>query len=511
MRPTLFHKWRSHRYFCLLSSVLCPLTPATLGVASVAAFAPFEQFWLMPLTLAALFHLLRGSRNWQQAFFRAFAFGMGFFLAGVSWVYVSMSVFGGLPMPLAALAVLLFCIFLALFYAIAGGLFWRFLPAAPVRQTLTFAALLTLADLARGYFLTGFPWLALGYSQTSPSPLVGFAPILGVYGLSFLVALIAACFACGVQKRDGRWGGGILLILFAGWSLTGQPWTQPTGDPIRVALVQGNVAQDVKWQPEHTLRTLTRYRDLVARHPAQLTVLPETAIPVFFDNLPPDYLQELARLAKRQQGDLLLGVPTHSANADTENYWNGAISLGVSPNQHYAKSHLVPFGEYAPPGFDWFLRQMNIPMANFSSGSTKQQALRLAGQRVAVNICYEDLFGNELRATLPTATLLVNLSNTAWFGRSLAQSQHLQIARLRALETGRPMLRATNTGVTAIITPTGEVQAALPQFESGVLTGEVQGYTGTTPYARWGDAAALLLALGALVWAWFGRGKQGKR
>ncbi|MDR1889001.1 MAG: apolipoprotein N-acyltransferase [Zoogloeaceae bacterium] len=481
------------------------LIPATLGVASVAAFAPFGQFWLMPLTLAALFHLLRQTQNWAQAFRCAFAFGLGYFLAGVSWVYVSISVFGGMPMPLAALAVFLFCAILALFPAIMSGLFRRFLPATPVRQTLAFAAILTLADLARGWLLTGFPWLSTGYSQTAPSPLAGFAPILGVYGLSFLVALIAAGIASGLQKRDWRWGGGILLVLLAGQILSGQQWTQPVGEPLRVALVQGNIAQDVKWRPEHILVTLTHYRDLVARHPARLTVLPETAIPTFFDNLPQEYLQELTQLAQRQQGDLLLGVPTRSPNANNANieaYWNSAISLGVSPSQHYAKSHLVPLGEYTPPGFDWFLRLVNIPMANFSSGSADQQPLQLAGQQVAVNICYEDLFGHALRTALPRATLLVNMSNTAWFGRSLAQSQHLQIARVRALETGRPMLRATNTGVTAIIAPNGHVRAALPQFESGVLTGEVQGYAGLTPYARWGDTAALLLALCA--WAWAG-------
>jgi apolipoprotein N-acyltransferase len=475
------------------------LMPAMLGAASVAAFAPFEQFWLLPLTLAALFHMLRQTQNGRQAFSRAFVFGLGYFLAGVSWVYVSLSVFGGMPMPLAVLAVFLFCVFLALFPAIMGGLFRRFLPATPSRQTLAFAAAVTLADLARGWFLTGFPWLSFGYSQTAPSPLVGFAPILGVYGISSLVALIAACVACGLQKRNWRWGAAVLLILLAGWGLEGRQWTQPVGAPIRVALVQGNIAQDVKWRPEHTLATLSHYRDLVARHPAQLTVLPETALPVFLDQLPQDYLQELAQLARRQQGDLLIGVPTRSANPDMDAYWNGAISFGVSPSQHYAKSHLVPFGEYTPPGFDGFLRFVNIPMAQFTPGGADQPPLKLAGQEVAVNICYEDLFGHVLRTAAPRATLLVNLSNTAWFGRSLAQSQHLQIARMRALETGRPMLRATNTGVTAIITPDGRVRAALPQFTSGVLTGEAQGYTGLTPYARWGDTAILLLALAAWV------------
>jgi apolipoprotein N-acyltransferase len=489
--------------------LLALLIPAVLGVASVAAFAPFEQFCLLPLTLAALFQFLRHAPNGRQAFLRAFVFGLGYFLTGVSWVYVSLSTFGGMPMPLAVLAVFLFCVFLALFPALMGGLFRRFLPATPVRQTLAFAAALALADLARGWFLTGFPWLAFGYSQISPSPLVGFAPILGVYGLTFLVALIAACLACGLQKYDWRWGAAILLILIVGGSLTGRQWTKPVGAPIRVALAQGNIAQDLKWRPELTRASLAHYRDLVARHPAQLTVLPETALPAFLDQVPPEYLRELAQLARRQQGDLLIGAPTRNAgpdagsagpdaggaNPNADVYWNSAISLGASPVQRYAKSHLVPFGEYTPKGFGGLLRFVNIPLANFTPGAADQPPLQLAGQQVAVNICYEDLFGHALRAALPRATLLVNMSNTAWFGRSLAQSQHLQIARMRALETGRPMLRATNTGVTAIIRPDGHVRAALPEFTSGVLMGETQGYTGMTPYARWGDIAILLLAL----------------
>ncbi len=463
------------------------LLPAFLaGAAGVLAFAPFGQSWLLPLLLALLFRLLTGAPGWRQAAWRGAAFGLGLFLAGVSWVYVSLSVFGGMPMPLAALATLLFCAYLALFPALLGGLLRRFLPAALWRQALLFAGLWALADLLRGWLFTGFPWLALGYSQSPPSPLAGYAPLLGVYGLTLLTALAGAW----LLWRPWGWLG-IGLLLAVGWGLQQVQWTQPRGEPVSVALVQGNVAQDLKWQPERFAATLALYRELVSRHPARLTILPETALPAFLDYIPQDYLMQLKALAARQQGDLLLGVPTGEGEA----YWNSAVSFGASPSQRYSKSHLVPFGEFIPPGFAWFLQLARIPMSNFSPGPVPQPPLSLAGQRVAVNICYEDLFGRELLPAVPEATLLVNMSNTAWFGRSLAQPQHLQIARLRALETGRPMLRATNTGMTAVVGPDGRVQAVLAPFATGVLEARVQGYGGLTPYARLGDWAPLLLAL----------------
>lgn len=469
------------------------------GGAGVLAFAPFEQFWLLPLLLALLFRLLTGAAHWRQAALRAGLFGLGLFLAGVSWVYVSLSIFGGMPMPLAALATFLFCAYLALFPALLGGVFRRFLPAAIWRQVLLFAGLWALADLLRGWLFTGFPWLALGYSQSPPSPLAGYAPLLGVYGLTLLTALVGACLCWRLRGALV-----IAVVLAGGWGLQQVSWTQPRGEPVSVALVQGNVAQDLKWKPERFAATLALYRDLVSQHPARLTILPETALPAFLDYVPQDYLQELKALARREQGDLLLGAPTGEGEA----YWNSAVSFGSSPSQQYSKAHLVPFGEFIPPGFAWFLKLARIPMSSFSPGPAYQPPLALAGQQVAVNICYEDLFGRELLPAVPEASLLVNMSNTAWFGRSLAQPQHLQIARLRAQETGRPMLRATNTGMTAVVGPDGQVQAALEPFTTGVLEARVQGYGGMTPYGRLGDWGALLLALSLLGVAWTGLGRN---
>lgn len=461
-----------------------------LGGLAVLAFAPFEQFWLMPLVLALLFQLLRLSGSWRAGARLGWAFGLGLFLAGVSWIYVSLSTFGEMPALVAALATLVFCAYLALFPALLGGLFCRFLPERIGLQALLFAGLLALLDALRGWLFTGFPWLALGYSQMQPSPLAGFAPLLGVYGLSLLVGLVGA-WLCW---RPWGWAG-IAGLLLAGGALQRVEWTIPEGAPVSVALIQGNIPQEMKWQPERFYAILELYRSLIEQHPAQLTILPETALPAFIEHVPQDYLVELKTLARRRQGDILLGA----ASGNDDSYWNSAISLGATPLQTYSKSHLVPFGEYIPPGFAWFLAMARIPMSSFSAGELPQPALRLAGQRVAVNICYEDVFGREIIQSLPQASLLVNMSNTAWFGHSLAQPQHLQIARMRALETGRPMLRATNTGMTAVVGPDGRVQAVLEPFTRGVLETKVLGYQGQTPYVRWGDWLALGLSM-LMLW-----------
>lgn len=467
---------------------------ALLGAAGVLCFAPFELFWLAPLVWAGLFGLMRHSRSVREATLTGLAYGLGFFLCGVSWVYVSLSVFGGMPWWLAGIAAFLFCTVMALFPMAAGAAFKRWQAYSLWRQALLFASLIALADWVRGWLFSGFPWLTAGYSQSPPSPLAGFAPLLGVHGLSLLVVLSGALL--------WRWRIGLPLLLalaLTGFGLRQIDWTQPEGEPIRVALIQGNVPQEMKFRPEAFIRTLNLYRDLITEHPAQLTLLPETALPVFIDQMPPAYLDELKALAARQQGDIILGVLT----GDGSGYFNSAVSLGTSPLQVYSKQHLVPYGEFIPPGFAWFMAYANIPMSSFSRGPASQPPLAVAGRQVAANICYEDVFGDEIIRALPAAGILANLSNTAWFGRSLAQPQHLQIARLRAAETGRPMLRATNTGMTAIVDARGDVSAVLPPFTTGVLTGEVRAYTGITPYARFGNWSALLLIFASLAIALF--------
>jgi len=486
-----------------------------LGAMSVLGFAPFGLFPLPVIALALLFLLWQRCASPRHAAWLGFCYGFGFFLAGVSWVYVSLHDVGGMAAPLAALATLLFCAFLALFPALAAYASRRLATVDFFANALLFAGIWAITEWLRGWVLTGFPWLVIGYSQTAPSPLSGYAAVLGIYGIGFLVALLAALFAFGWQRKRS-WG--LLAGILAGGALLSTiHWTQPEGPPVKVSLLQGNVPQTLKWVPEHLPLSIDTYTRLAIENPATLTVLPETAIPLFFDKLPRKVLDDL-----RRHGDLLLGMAVRHQDGS---YVNAALGIpgpvppsptfvapageqlaGDAPPktfraQVYAKRHLVPFGEYAPPGFLWFFDLVNIPMADFSAGPAQQPLIELGGQKIAPNICYEDLFGEQLLDALPEATLLINLSNTAWFGDSLAQPQHLQIARMRAKETGRMMLRSTNTGVTAAIAPDGRVLAQLPQFTEGALVVEAQGFSGLTPYARWGNALALLLAIGACLTA----------
>ena len=494
-----------------LDSVQFRLLGALLiGAASVFSYAPLGWFPLIWVALGGFFGLLVTADKAREGAQIGMAFGFGMFIAGVSWVYVSLSVFGGMPAPVAGLATFLFCAVLAIFPAMVGALFVRFSSRTWLPRAFFFAALWVLVEWLRGWLLTGFPWLAVGYSQSPPSPLAGFAPVFGVYGVSMICALLAALIlevfrrwfsveSCNTSSWL-RWCPALPLLIVGLVFATGEQlrevrWTLPQGDPISVALLQGNIAQDMKWRPEKFLDSLRTYYRLAQAHPAQLTVLPETALPTFFDQVPRAYLDELKTLALRQQGDLLFGIALGGDENGVLRYANGAVSLGASPSQRYSKFHLVPFGEFVPPGFAWFLSMAHIPMSNFTPGSPVQAPMAIAGQKVAVNICYEDAFGEEIIRALPEATLLVNLSNVAWFGDSLAPSQHLQIARMRALESGRMMLRATNTGMTAIVGVDGDVQAVLQPFTRDALVGEVRGYVGATPYVRWGNWPVIVFAM----------------
>lgn len=457
-----------------------------LGGIAVLGFAPFEFLALPWLSLALLLRWCRGADTPRSAAALGFAWGLGCFLGGVSWVYVSLHDVGGMLAPLAAVATLLFCAYLALYPALAAYALRRWRSDRPWRDALLAGGAWVLTEWLRGWLLTGFPWLALGYSQTAPSPLAGYAPLLGVYGIGGLLAWLSA-WLIFAWRRPAPWLAAV-AILAAGWGLRQQTWTQPVGDPISVSLLQGNIPQSLKWVPERLPQSMRTYAKLAAEHPARLIILPETAIPLLFDRIPSAFLEELLA-----HGEILLGSPVRTRE---DGYTNGAVALRPGQAlQTYAKVHLVPFGEFIPPGFDWFFRLVNIPMGEFTAGARGQPPIQLAGLRIMPNICYEDLFGDGILAGLADATLLVNLSNTAWFGDSLAQPQHLQIARMRAMETGRPILRATNTGMTASLAPDGSVAAMLPPFATDALTVTVRGYAGQTPFAHVGDRAALLLAV----------------
>lgn len=471
------------------------------GLACVYGFAPSGLYPLPVLALAALFALWLRADNPRSAAGLGFAFGLGLFGAGVSWIYVALHDYGDMAMPLALPATLLFCAFLALFPALAGYVQARFFAACGVRAVLAMPALWVAVEWLRGMIFTGFPWLTLGYAH-SDSPLAGYAPLLGVYGVSLLAAVSAGLLA---RLYDAATGAGRprlrralmpLLLLAIIWGsgalLRGVEWTQPDGEPFSVALVQGNIAENLKFNEDEVVNTLETYRRLVEQTAARLIVLPETALPLLRDQVPESYVQHLQQHARQNGGDVLIGVFERS-NGD---YYNSVFTLGVDGEQHYRKRHLVPFGEFIPlrPLLGWFINGvLDIPMGDLTSGDSMQAPLALAGQQVALNICYEDAFGEEIIRALPRATLLINVTNDAWYGNSRAAAQHNQISQLRSLESGRMMLRATNTGVTTVIAADGKVLQQLPQHRQAVLRGVAQGYQGSTPYVYWGNAAVMVL------------------
>ena len=481
-----------------LQSPLAAIAAALVaGAVTVAGFAPLAVFPLPFLTLAGLLLIwLRAAA--QAAFWAGFAFGVGLFGVGASWVYVSLHDFGMMAAPLAAIGTLAYCAILSLYPAAAGWFLARLVRAPLTAVLIAFPAAWTLFEWLRGWVFTGVPWLALGYSQVD-SPLAGFAPVFGVYGVSFATVLCAGLLVLVTTgSLKARLGGGVALVFAFGLGqlLKQIEWTSLQGAPLKVALLQGNIPQDLKFQANRYAMTLSIYKRLIEASEGQLIVLPETAIPRFLDAVDPSYLKDIAKTAAERGADVLIGVPIRDPGG---RYFNSVVSVGASPSQRYDKSHLVPFGEFVPPGFGWIVKTFAIPLSDFSLGPEHPRPLALAGQLVAANICWEDAFGEEIIRQLPEATLLVNVSNVAWFGDSLAPAQHLQISRMRALETGRTMLRATNTGMTAIIDPRGRVVARLPQFSEGVLEGEVQGHSGATPYVKLGNYPIVLACLALIA------------
>ena len=477
---------------------------AALGLAHALAFAPWQLPWLQWLALSGLFALVLPIARARDAALAGFSFGLGWFGLGVSWIYVSMHVYGEMPALLAAAATAAFCAFLALYPALALGLAVRLATGPATRALLALPAAWAGSEWLRGVLLTGFPWLAGGYAHTD-GPLAGYAPVLGVHGLTLVAALLAGSVAL-MARRPQRArllapAACAAALLAGGQALRAVDWTQPQGEPLRVRLLQGNVPQNLKFADGGMKLSEEAYLPLL-RSEAQddLVVLPESVFPLPLSYLPQATTDALAEVPRRGAA-LIFGIFIEEPRG---HYFNSAVGLspGGGAPQRYSKRHLVPFGEFIPWGFRWFVDMLQMPIGDQQRGVSYQRPMQLAGQRIAVNICYEDLFGGEIRRAwsdpAQAPTVLLNVSNLGWFDDSLALAQHLQISRMRALETGRPVLRATNTGATAIIDARGNVVAQLPYLMRGVLSGEVQGHRGDTPYLRLGDAptlAAIVLGL----------------
>ena len=496
-------------------------SPGTLlaffaGAATVFGFAPFGAALIPIVTLALLLWLWQGETQARKSAKLGFAFGFGLFGAGVSWVYIALNTFGGMPLSVAALCTAGFCAYLALFPAAAGFLCTRWTAPCSWQRAIAGAAAWTALEWLRSSLFSGFGWLSLGYSQLPSSPLADYAPVGGVFGITLAIALAAAALALAVEafsaaapRRALAWLASIAAIAVGGTVIGLFKWTSEVGPPVAVSLVQGNVTQDLKFDAEFRPRTFELYTELVAASRGRLVVLPESAFPVFAGEMPEAVLLGLLRTVAARDGDIMVGLftlePPLPGN-DEPRYYNSVVTLGAAPSQLYRKRHLVPFGETIPlePVVGWIIRSLlSIPLASQASGGPDPPPLAIAGQKVAVDICYEDAFGADIRPQAAAATLLVNVTNDAWYGRSIAGEQHDQIAAMRALETGRPMLRATNTGITSAIAHDGREIARLPWFTRGILEVEVTGREGVTPYVRFGDLPAVALAVLLFVLALF--------
>ena len=459
---------------------------------ALSTAAPWDGrplWWLQGLSLAVLVGLLPRGGQWKRGALLGWAFATAWLCGTFWWLFISLHTYGGLAAPLAVVAVLGLAAFLASYYALACGVYAALAQDGWLRNALLFGALWLLAELMRVTWFTGFPWGAGGYAQVD-GPLASLASVVGVHGIGAVAAVAAALVALARPLARGRSAAWLLALVLpvaaAAW--VGHGEASRSAGTLRVSLLQGNIPQDEKFQGGTGIPlALNWYGEQLRSNTASLVVTPETAIPLLPRQLPEGYLAAIGERFSRGDQAALVGIPLGSFE---EGYTNSVI--GIRPGAEvyrFDKHHLVPFGEFIPPLFRWFTDLMNIPLGDFNRGAVGQPSLAWQGQRLAPNICYEDLFGEELAARFvdPAAapTIFVNVSNIGWFGNTVAIDQHLTISRMRALEFERPMIRATNTGATVIIDHRGQVTHALARHTRGVLTGEVEGRSGLTPYARW--------------------------
>ena len=475
------------------------------------SFAPVGWWWIPYLGFAALATLIARAPTVKRGALIGFIFGLAYFLAGVAWVRVSMNEFGGMPLALAWFSAFLFCAFLALYPMLAAAFTAWAKPKNPWFFAFVFASAWTFAEYLRAHLFTGFEWLSIGVSQ-APDGFVLSTQLFGVFGSTFVVTFAGAMLsnvtsiwplhrsAANAAARKALVVELVAALIVFPLVLIGTAaalsFSNTTGSPTRVSLLQGNVPQSMKWESDKFVQTLQLYEKLVTQAKGELIILPETAFPAPLSRIPPEYIERLRGIANSKNANLVIGVPVQ----DNGKFYNAAVSIGVEDSQQYRKAHLVPFGEYMPlrGPLAWFYANLVIPMSDFASGDPLQPNIKLNGQSLGISICYEDAFARDVHRTLPDATLLVNISNDAWFGKSAAAEQHLQLSQMRAIEFARPMLRANNTGVTAVIDEKGRVTQRLEPFTEGILETTVQGRKGSTPYAAWGDLPILLICLAGL-------------
>ncbi|MCD2449472.1 apolipoprotein N-acyltransferase [Methylicorpusculum oleiharenae] len=480
------------KFSCGLKSRLFDFISPFAGVLLTLAFEPFGYWVFSFISLPFIF------ASWQtlspgRSALRGFLFGLGYFGAGVSWVFVSVHEFGHASLVISFIVTLVFISVWASFVGLTGYVAGKTFCFMTRPAFFISSSLWILIEYIRGtWFLNGFPWLQIAYSQTD-SVLAGYVPVLGVYGVGFIVALIAECLISPLRLLKQ---GFKICLLFAlcigGITLNLYKWTYTAGNEIQVSLVQGNIPQDRKWEPSNRDITLKKYRELTQQNwQSDIIIWPETAIPAYYSEVKDDFLSLLQNEAIHNKSDIILSLPVKEENGDK---FNAVMVLGKESG-FYRKNHLLPFGEYLPlqPLSGYIFDRLNLSgLGRLTSGGNQQLMLKAAGYSFMTSICYEDTFGNEQRKGLPDAAFLVNVTNDAWFGNSIEPHQHLQIARMRAMEAGRYLLRATNTGVSAIVKPNGQIIATAPQFETAVITAKILPMAGMTPYARLGDVPIII-------------------
>jgi apolipoprotein N-acyltransferase len=504
------------------------------GILLPFAFAPYEYYWLAPLSLFLLLFSWENATP-KAAFYRGFLFGLSFFGGSVYWVYISIHTFGGSNIFVAGIITLLFVFILSLFIASNGYILNRYFSSKhrhceaegrsnpgnvsldchvglrPPRNDeaykywIAFPAAWSLLEWIRSWIFTGFPWVLLGYSQTG-SPLHGFAPIVGIYGVSFLTALSGSLLFTYLRHKSNskRWLSFLLLLIIwmSGFFLSKIHWTTPISKPLHVSLIQGNIPQSIKWSADEAFNSLSLYQHLSKQHwqNANLIIWPETAVTLFLQDATP-FLEELDQSAKQKNIAIITGIPSMKIdNNNQENYFNSAIVLGEG-NGFYTKRHLVPFGEYTP--FKKILGKLldilHLPMSDFSEGNKIQPLMKIQGYYIAPFICYEIAYSDLLRTDLPKANILITLSNDTWFDQSSALGQHRQIAQFAAESTGRYMLVVTNSGETVIINPEGEIIGKAQMNQTAVLEGTVNAVSGTTPWIKLGNLPFIFLFILLLI------------
>ena len=477
------------------------------GLALVFAYAPYSFWWLTLLIMPAWFFLIE-ELSVKKASQACFSFGLGWFIAGISWVHVSIDEFGGMPLPVSLLLMFLLCAYLALYPMLAGYLASRFTQDKKLHLGMLISTWL-LCEYLRSVVLTGFPWLSLGYSQID-SPLASLAPVIGETGITAFILLLSLTFV-KLTKLRYRLPWALTLILLSGFMLfcSSQQWTKPSEKQVKVALAQGNIEQSIKWDDEQEWPTMLMYLDMArANYDADIIVWPESAIPTL-EPMAQDYLDLVNQSAGMNNSAIITGILDY--NFETKSYYNALITLGNSQandrtigdyvyghSNRFYKHHLLPIGEFVP--FGDLLRPLapffNLPMSSFSRGDYVQQNMIAKGIHILPLICFEIAFPNQLAANFtPQTQMLLTVSNDAWFGTSHGPHQHMEIARMRAIEFGRPLIRSTNTGVTAAIDHQGQFIDKLPQFEQAVLKADITLVEGLTPYSQFNDWPIRILAL----------------